>query len=40
MYVSSPVSWTAPHVPAIVVRSAGITPSAIACANGLRRNGE
>ena len=40
MYVSSPVSWTAPHVPAIVVRSADIRPSAIAWAKGLRRNGE
>ena len=34
------MSWTAPHVPAMVVRSGGITPSRIACANGLERNGE
>ena len=35
MYVSSPVSWIAPHVPASVVRVGGISPSLIACSNGL-----
>jgi hypothetical protein len=40
MYVSSPVSWTAPHVPASVDRFSGMTPSRIARSNGLRRNGE
>jgi len=40
MYVSSPESWIAPHVPAIVVRSAGMSPSSIARRNGLCRNGE
>ena len=40
MYVSSPVSWIAPHVPASVASWAGMSPSSIACWNGLRRNGE
>ena len=33
--MSSPESWIAPHVPASVVSWAGISPSSIACWNGL-----
>ena len=40
MYVSSPVSRTRPHVPAIVSSAPGSRRRGSPCANGLRRNGE